>query len=259
LSQAFFQALQQVQSQALQQAGMVQSGQQFQQQMAQSNAQFAQNFGLQQQQYNEGVREFNVGQAASRKQQAWSNKLDVAKFEADTGYNPITGKAVPGAANSLSQFTPAELRAQAKIAAPLLHPQTTTNTSQTTKGGSGSTTKSGKTVTYAPTAPALGVPFSQFLSQLTDAGVNPVIALQMAAGLYSRYKDPLHTLAEGNSLLAAMNKPQLTMAQAGPNTGMGRTIANAIAAYASYVHYAQHMGYMPRHLPAAGNYGEGGR
>jgi hypothetical protein len=254
LSQAFFQALQQVQSQALQQAGMVQSGQQFQQQMAQSNAQFAQNFGLQQQQYNEGVREFNVGQAASAKQQAWSNKLDVAKFEADTGYNPITGKAVPGASSALSKFSPAELRAQAKLAAPLLNPTSSSNTSQTTKGGSGSTTTSKKVVQHGPPAPVQGIPFAQFLGQLTDAGVDPTLALQMAAGLYQRYASSQATLAQLNAIGAMDSRSRVTMRNAAQKIGLP-VFANAQSAYASYVLYAQQNGLMPHYYRSGGGGG----
>ena len=74
LSQAFFQALNQVQSQHLQMAGFNQSADQFQQQMAQSQAQMA-----------EGIREFNASQAQSQSQFNDQMAYNYASLAAQTG------------------------------------------------------------------------------------------------------------------------------------------------------------------------------
>jgi hypothetical protein len=262
MRQAYFPALESARSAALQRAGFNQSQDQFlknlglqRAQMAQQASQFAQSFGLQQQQYGEGVREFNIQQKNAAKQQAWSNKLDIAKFEASTGYNPITGKAVAGASSSLSQFSPSELRQQAKLAAPFLNPTRTQSVTSSAKGPSGTKSTNKKVVIHDPPLPLRGMPFQQFLAQLTDAGVNPQIALRMAAGLYQRYANPEMVLAELNSMRSAEQKPLI-----GSVSGVSPQILhNAQLAYASFVHYARQVGLMSRHDPYAGNYGEGGR
>jgi hypothetical protein len=164
LRQSFFQALGQVQSQALARAGFNQSADQFHQQMAASNAANALSQANTNRSFNEQVREFNISRKDAKK------------------------------AQTAAGLSPSEYRQQAKLVADY----TGGSAAQTTKipvyktvngkqqvVGYKSTTVQGS---GTPNVALQGQGFTHVLNALVQQGVNPAVALPM---LQSLYTDPI--------------------------------------------------------------------